>query len=244
MVVVALTFLLAGLVKGVTGLGLPSVSLALLTATLGLKPAMAILLIPSFVTNVWQAFVGGNLLAILGRLWSLLLVLCLATWLGVGILAKANADGLAGLLGVVLAGYAVFGLMRLDPPSPGRWEPWLSPLVGAGSGLLNGMTGSFVVPGVFYLQSLRFSRDGLIQSMGVLFTTSTIALGVALGDQGLLSKELGILSAGGVVPAILGMMAGQSVRRRLSETMFRTVFFAALFVLGAYIAVRACLTLW
>ena len=147
MIIVALAFLLAGSVKGVTGLGLPSVSLAVLTATLGLKAAMAILIVPSFVTNVWQALVGGHLLAILRRIWSLLLAVCVATWFGVGVLAKANADVLAGLLGVVLCGYAVLGLVRVDPPSPGRLEPWLSPAVGAVSGVLNGMTGSFVVPG-------------------------------------------------------------------------------------------------
>ena len=102
MIIVALAFLLAGSVKGVTGLGLPSVSLAILTATLGLKAAMAILIVPSFVTNVWQAAVGGHLSAILRRTWSLLLAVCIGTWFGVGILAKANADLLAGLLGFVL----------------------------------------------------------------------------------------------------------------------------------------------
>jgi uncharacterized membrane protein YfcA len=239
MVLVALAFLLAGFVKGVIGLGLPAVSLAVLTATLGLKSAMAILLAPSFVTNVWQALVGGHLAAILRRTWTLLLGVCLATWLGVGVLAKANADVLAGLLGLVLAGYAILGLIRLDPPSPGRLEPGLSPLVGVVSGLLNGMTGSFVVPGVFYLQSLGFSRDAFIQSLGVLFTTSTIALGVALRGQGFLSTELALLSAGGVIPAVLGMLLGQFVRRRLSEVAFRNVFFAGLLLFGAYIAIRA-----
>lgn len=238
-IIVGLAFLLAGFVKGVIGLGLPAVSLAVLTATLGLKPAMAILLAPSFVTNVWQGLVGGHLLAILRRIWALLLAVCLATWFGVGILAKANADVLAGLLGVVLSGYAVLGLVRLDPPGPGRLEPWLSPLVGAVSGLLNGMTGSFVVPGVLYLQSLRFSRDGFIQSMGVLFTTSTIALAFGMSDHGMLSNDLAILSAGAVVPAVGGMVLGQLVRQRLSEAMFRNVFFAALLVLGAYIVIRA-----
>ena len=244
MIIVTLTFLLAGTVKGVTGLGLPSVSLALLTAILGLKAAMAILLVPSFVTNVWQAAVGGHLTAILRRTWSLLLVLCVATWFGAGILAKANADLLAGLLGVVLCIYALTGLMQLYPPRPGRHEAWLSPLVGAVSGLLNGMTGSFVVPGVFYLQALRFSREGFIQSMGVLFTTSTIALAVALQNQRLLSQELAILSVTAVVPALVGMVLGQVVRQRLSEAAFRTVFFASLLVMGAYIGLRAVPVLW
>lgn len=239
MLIVALTFLLAGSVKGVTGLGLPSVSLALLTATLGLKAAMAILIVPSFVTNVWQAAVGGYLVSILRRTWSLLLAVCIGTWFGVGILAKADADLLAGLLGLVLCIYALLGLVRADPPSPGRLESWLSPVVGAVSGILNGMTGSFVVPGVMYLQSLKFPRDGFIQSMGVLFTTSTIALAFALHGRQLLTGELAVLSAGAVVPALAGMVTGQAVRKYLSEQMFRTVFFAVLLVLGAYIVVRA-----
>jgi uncharacterized membrane protein YfcA len=239
MIIVALTFLVAGSVKGVTGLGLPSVSLALLTATLGLKAAMAILLVPSLVTNIWQAAVGGYLAVILRRIWTLLVAICVATWFGVAILAKANADLLAGLLGLVLCIYAACGLARVDPAPPGRSEPWLSPLVGAVSGMLNGMTGSFVVPGVLYLQSLGFPRDGFIQSLGVLFTTSTIALGFALQSRQLLSGELAVLSAWAVVPALIGMVAGQAVRQRLSERTFRNVFFAALLVLGAYITLRA-----
>ncbi len=51
-VIVALTFLLAGIVKGVVGQGLPTVSLAVLTVAVGLQPAMVLLLAPSFVTHV------------------------------------------------------------------------------------------------------------------------------------------------------------------------------------------------
>ena len=240
MTIVGLTFLLAGFIKGVIGLGLPAVPLAVLTATLGLKPAMAILLAPSLVTNVWQALVGGHLLAILQRIWPLLLGLCIATWAGIAVLAMSNAELLAGLLGVVLVGYAVLGLVRLEPPKPGRrLEGWLTPVVGLVSGMLNGMTGSFVVPGVLYLQALGFSRDALIQAMGVLFCTSTVALGFAMRGQDFLSLDLAMLSAAGVVPAVAGMIVGQVVRQRLSEAAFRTVFFVALLALGGYIAVRA-----
>jgi len=244
MAIVGLTFLIAGSVKGVTGLGLPSVSLALLTATLGLKAAMAILIVPSFATNIWQALVGSHLWAILRRTWSLLVAICVATWFGAGVLAKANADLLAGLLGLVLCIYSACGLMRVDPGSPGRHEPWLSPIVGTVSGMLNGMTGSFVVPGVLYLQSLRFPRDGFIQSMGVLFTTSTVALAAALQKEQLLSRELAALSVIAVAPALAGMVVGQVIRRRLSDDVFRTIFFAALLGLGIYIAIRAIAGLW
>ena len=243
-IIVGLTFLLAGFVKGTIGLGLPTVTLAILTATLGLKPAMAILLVPSMVTNIWQGLVGGHLQTILKRIWTMLLGLCIATWLGSEVLANSSAELLAGLLGVVLAGYAVLGLVRLEAPSPGRHERWLTPVVGVASGLLNGMTGSFVVPGVIYLQALGLSRDALVQAMGVLFTTSTIALGLALRGQGLLSPDLAMVSAGGAIPAVAGMILGQHVRRRLSEEAFRTIFFAGLAALGGYIAIRALASIW
>jgi uncharacterized protein len=237
--IIAATFLLAGFVKGVTGLGMPTVSLAILTAVLGHKTAIALLLVPSFVTNVWQALVGGSLTIILRRLWPLLLTLSLATWAGVAVLARTRSDVLAALLGLVVVSYAVTGLARIELPQPGRREGWLTPLVGMVSGLLNGMTGVFVVPGVLYLQSLGLSRDAFIQGMGVLFTTSVVALAVCFGERQLLSTELALLSSAGVVPALIGMGLGQTVRRRLSEQVFRTIFFSALFSIGAYIMFTA-----
>ncbi len=101
------------------------------------------------------------------------------------------------------------------------------------------MTGSFVVPGVLYLQALGLTRDMLIQAMGLLFTASTIALAVALGGNDLLSLDLGTWSAAALLPAILGMWIGQRVRRVLSEPLFRRVFFTALLLLGGYIIAGA-----
>ena len=70
--VVVGAFFIAGAVKGVIGLGLPTVSLGLLAAALDLQTAMALLVVPSFVTNLWQSVVGGNAKAILSRLWPFL----------------------------------------------------------------------------------------------------------------------------------------------------------------------------
>jgi uncharacterized membrane protein YfcA len=97
------------------------------------------------------------------------------------------------------------------------------------------MTGSFVVPGVMYLQALGLSRDALVQAMGMLFTLSTAALAVALQGQRFLTVDLGLVSAVALIPAMIGMAAGQRLRQRLSEQLFRQIFFWALIVLGLYI---------
>ena len=236
---IAATFLLAGTVKGVIGLGLPTVSLALLTVTLGLHQAMALLLIPSFATNLWQALVGGNGRVILRRIWPFLLLATVTVPLGALALTRVDLAWLSGLLGVLLIVYAVAGLTGFRLAVAARHEAWAGPLVGAVNGVLTGMTGAFAVPGVFFLQAIGLPRDLLVQAMGMLFTVSTLALAGALQANALLSAELGVLSVAAVVPAIAGMATGQWLRRRLSEAAFRRVFFAALLALGGYIVARA-----
>ena len=84
-------FLLAGFVKGVIGLGLPMVSLGLLTVALDLPTAMALLVVPSFVTNLWQSVAGGNAKIILHRLWPFLVTATVTVWIGVADSMRALA---------------------------------------------------------------------------------------------------------------------------------------------------------
>lgn len=233
------TFLLAGMVKGVIGLGLPTVSLALLTVAFDLPSAMALLLVPSFVTNLWQAVVGGNGRAIVIRIWPFLLMATATVWIGAAALTRVDLRLLTALLGVLLVTYAVVNLGGIRLTIPARHEAWAGPLVGSANGVLTGMTGSFVVPGVMFLQAIGLSRDMLIQAMGMLFAASTIALAAALQKASFLTVENGMLSCAAVLPAIAGMVLGQKIRRKLSEPHFRKAFFIALLVLGGYIIAGA-----
>ncbi len=234
--IVAATFLLAGTVKGVIGLGLPTVSLAVLTLAFDLPSAMALMLVPSFVTNLWQALAGGHAGFLLRRLWSFLLPAGVFVWIGALALRHVEFDLLSGLLGLLLIVYAGLGLAGFAPRIRRARQAYAGPLLGAVNGVFTGMTGSFAVPGVLYLQAIGLPRDQLIQAMGMLFTISTLALAVALRDGGLLTAQLGTMSAAALVPALLGMVIGQRIRRRLPEAAFRRAFFVALLILGGVLA--------
>ena len=147
-IAIVATFFLAGTVKGVIGLGLPTVSLALLTVAIDLPSAMALLLVPSFVTNLWQALVGGHLKAALGRIWPFLFMATVTVWLGALALTRVDLSWLSALLGALLIVYAAFSLAGLRLAVTARQEAWTGPLAGAANGILTGMTGSFVVPRV------------------------------------------------------------------------------------------------
>ncbi len=233
--VIVATFLLAGMVKGVIGLGLPTVSLAILAVAIDLQSAMALLLIPSFVTNFWQGAVGGHGRMLLRRLWPFLLAATATVAVGGLALTRIDEAWLKPLLGGLIVAYALISLAGWRPRISPAQEGWLGPAMGAANGVFTGMTGSFVVPGVLYLNALGLSRDALVQAMGILFTLATLALAATLGGAGLLAPELGYASLIGLPPAIVGMLAGQLIRKRLSEALFRKAFFWALLALGLYI---------
>ncbi len=233
------TFFLAGFIKGVVGFGLPVVVLALLVPTLGLKTAIALVVVPAVITNIWQALVGGRFREIILRIWPMLILGCGFVWVGVGFLAGADARLAAGVLGVLLASYAAYSLTQAQLTPPRGWEVWLTPLVGALSGLAYGYTGSLMIPGVIYLQALGFNRNMLVQSLGITFLTMTSTLGFSLSQHNLMPPETALLSAASLVPTGIGMLVGQRYRHRVSEELFRTLFFWALLVAGVYMTLRA-----
>lgn len=232
---ITLTFLLAGTVKGITGLGLPTVSLAILTVVLDLPTAMALLLVPSFATNLWQALAGGQTLSTLKKLWPFLLTATVTVSIGAAALSRVDLDLLSELLGLLLIIYGGLNLIGFRFQLSATKQRWCGPLFGTVNGILTGMTGSFVVPGVLYLQACGLPRDALIHAMGMLFTLSTLALGVALQGNNLLTYDQALISGLALLPAVAGMLLGQKIRRRLSDAMFRRVFFTALLLLGVYI---------
>ena len=241
-VLVVLVFFVAGTIKGLIGFGLPTVSIAILAAFLGLIEAMTLMLLPSLITNLFQGLAGKYLTRLIRRYWSMFILGAVFTWFSSSLLSTGHAATFAVILGVVLTLYGLSSLYSLQLPSPGSRERWISPLVGIVSGGITGITGVFLVPAVGYLQALRMERDELIQAIGLWVTVATLSLAFSLKDHDLFSNELGLLSLTAVLPALLGMWLGRILRPRLSESVFRNLFFAALMLLGVYISVSAIVT--
>src|SRR3990172_2213378 len=183
-IAVALTFLLAGLVKGVVGMGLPTVSMGLLSLTMPPVEAAAIMVIPTIVTNIWQMFAGPALAAMARRFASMTFGIIAGTFMTIGLLTGPSTAMATGALGGVLAAYAVHGLVSARFEVRRESERWLSPVIGLVTGMLTGATGIFVIPVIPYLSSLKLGKDGLIQSLGISAFVCPLALGIALALSG------------------------------------------------------------
>ena len=237
--IVALTFLLAGIIQGVIGLGLSTISLAVLAVTIGLQPAMALLLAPSFVTQVWQALTGSHIWVILTRLWPFMLPAVVTIGLGVNLSSCIRLWALIALLGVVLVAYAMIGLCDPRVLMPKRKAVWVHPLAGLLTGIYTGLTGAFEALALGYFQAVGLPRHQIVQAIALVCMASTIGLAISLSDQHLLTTELVMVSVGAVAPAVIGTVLGNHWRKQMPAARFRRVFFAALLILGLYVLTQS-----
>lgn len=232
------TFFAAGIVKGVTGMGLPTVAMGVLGSLLSPVTAAALLLVPSLVTNVWQLLAGPRFSTLARRLWPMMVAIVFGTIMGSTLLASSHTDMTRVGLGIALVIYAAYTLLAKPFHVAQRWEPWLSPVIGLATGLVTGATGVFVMPAVPYIQSLNLDRDDLVQALGLSFTISTIALAAGLLWNGAAPAGNLLTSTFAVVPALLGMAAGQVIRTRISPLLFRRLFLVFLLLLGLEMALH------
>ena len=219
--IITFTFVLAGFVKGVIGLGLPTVAMGFLAIVMTPAQAAALLVVPSFFTNVWQAR-GPALVPLLGRLWPMLLGICVGTWAGAGLLTADGGTRAVTGLGVVLALYGILGLTSV-----------------AATGIVTAATGVYMIPSAPYLQAIGLEKDDLVQALGLSFTVSTLALAALLVEDGALQMSIAGASLLALAPALAGMALGQWVRARVRSETFRICFFVGSLLLGAHLALRA-----
>jgi uncharacterized membrane protein YfcA len=235
---VVFAYLVAGFVKGVIGMGLPTVALGILAAVITPAQAAAILIAPSLATNIWQMVAGPYLLGLVKRLGGMLVGMYVGAWLGAGILTGANARPAAIGLGIVLILYSLLGLSKIKFSVPRSSEIWLGPLVGVATGYVMAATGVFVIPALPYLQAIGLEKDELVQALGLHFTVSTVALAFVLWDGGALNASLGTLSLFAIVPAVVGMYLGQRMRARISARTFLTLMYLGLVLLGGNLLIK------
>jgi uncharacterized membrane protein YfcA len=236
--ITALTFLLAGFVKGVIGLGLPTVSMGLLALVMTPVQAAALLVAPSLVTNVWQMAAGPALMPLWRRLWPMMAGICAGTWAGAGLLTGENAAAATVALGISLVIYALTGLTAWRLTVPRSMEGWLSPAIGAITGFITAATGVFVIPAVPYLQGIGLEKEDLVQALGLSFTVSTLALAAMLMASHAFAPSVAGASLLALAPALVGMFAGQWLRLRARPEVFRRWFFIGLLLLGLHLSLH------
>ena len=239
LVAIYATFAFAALVKGVTGLGFSTTCLPLLVLSVGLEHALALALLPSLASNVLVMRAAGHFRETVRRFRWMYIATAPGVIMGLWILGGVDTRYLVVVLGCVLAAYCLHGLTGARFELSERAARRLQPVSGFCTGLINGMTGSQIMPILPFLLSINLSPDRFVQAMNISFTLSSLIMAAGLANLGFLSIESALVSMAGILVVFVGTRFGARIRGLLSQDLFRRVILTLLLVLGGTLIAHA-----
>lgn len=196
-VIITCAYFVAAFVKGATGLGFSTFALPILALGLGLKSAMPLVIIPSLISNAIVMRQAGHFGETIRRFWLMFLATIPGLLLGLAVLDLIDSLIAGAVLGVVLIGYGAVTLFRPGRPMPDALGRKLAPVSGFLTGLVNGMTGSQVMPVLPFLLALRLDPRRFIQAINISFSLSSVIMAVGLAKLGPMTTRIDLDLAAG-----------------------------------------------
>ncbi len=229
---------MSAFLKGITGLGFSTICLGILASFVDLKTTIPLVIIPSLSSNILVMIDARKFTKAVRRFWPIYLGVMPGLVIGLWILGTVESTLARGVLGLVLFAYGLWGLWNAEFVLPEFLELWLSGPVGFITGIINGITGSQVMPVLPYLLSLDLEKNTFVQAINISFTISSLIMLAGLGQLGLLSWKILGLSFLGILPVAFGIWLGSRLRRTLSERKFKKMVLLLLVILGLNLVVR------
>ncbi len=234
----AVGLLLAGVIKGATGLGYSSCALPFLVFAVDLKPAMALVIAPALATNVSLSFAAGHFGETLRRFKWLYLTMLPGIALGVWLLGWVPTGLAVQILGCVIIAYVVLALAKPTLTIPAKFERFLQFPTGFLNGVVTGLTGAQVMPLFPYVMALHLDADRTVQTINLAVLVASTVLAIGMLGTGLMTPVLLAASIGAIIPALIGVELGNRARRLIPVARFRFVVLLALAVVGALLLMR------
>ena len=236
--IIFLIFALAGLIKGVIGVGLPTVSLALLSFILDIKESIAIVLIPIILTNFYQMIDGKYLKDIIKDTKYFLLFSIISIIPGFLLLVYFNSKIILGILSLLLILNSIISLskntIKIKKPKNKLNQIWIGILTGFSTGVCS----IYTMPLVLMLQSLSYTKDKIIQFMGITFFLFSSIQIILFYSQAMINTKILTYSIFSIIPIFAGLVIGNLIRKRISETVFKNLFNLMLLIMGLVIFAR------
>lgn len=231
--------LAAGTVKGILGIGVPVVSVSMLSLVVDVSMAVALLPVPIVLANLYQSFFSGQLVNTFKRFGPMIIAVVIGTFAGARILVEVDQRTLLGIVGASVLLFAVTAFYPRRASLGPRAERWLCVPVGLLGGVLGGMTTFFGPPLIMFLFALNMQKDEFVGTISTIYLCAGIPLAVGLGMFGVMGPREYLWSTIAAVPIFLGVLLGQWMRMRISQTMFRNGLLLMMVVVGIRLIYRA-----
>lgn len=226
--------LVASFVKGAVGFALPMIMISGLASLMPPEQALATLIFPTVVANLWQGLRGGLVQAVgvVREFWLYLVMVLVLIALSAQLVTGLPPGALYLGLGVVMVVFSALQLAGWAPQIPAG-RRWIADLgIGSIAGFTGGISGVWGPPTVLYLAAINAPKRKAIQMQGVVYGVGAVVLMLSHLRSGVLNVETAPLSLAMVGPMLCGLRAGQMVQDRLDQARFRRAMLFVLVIVG------------
>ncbi len=229
-----------GIVKGITGIGLPLVALSILVIFFDPIFSIGVVVLPITVTNFWQAFRSGMQWSLFRRFGAMIICFLVAMLASARLVVELDTRTLFGVLGICVLVFSGSSLFKPRArPLATTTERWAGPLAGALGGILGGMITIWGPPMMMYFVLLKLEKDIWVRVVGLVWALGSVPLVLGYWQNGVLGPATAPVSAIACIPGMAGVLAGEIIRRHINQQVFAKVVLVALFIIGLNLVRRA-----
>lgn len=227
-----LALLIAGVIKGMIGLGLPTTALAIMTLSTNPRQAIAYILIPMIASNAWQIFRSGEIKQALKRYAPFIVAMVVSVWVTVNLSIGVSDQFLLGALGSCVVLFSIISSTAWAPYIPERFVAQAQIIFGAIAGIMGGLTSVWAPPMAMYLSARGVEKTEFVRASGLLIFFGSLPLGAGFFTQRLMLPNEVAISAILLVPTFLGYTIGEMMRNHIDQRAFKKIFLGFFLIIG------------
>lgn len=239
--IIAIIMVLGGAVKGAIGLGLPLVSVGLLSMFLPAREVLGISILPILIANVFQVYEAGGGLSVVKRFWPMVVCMLIGLVIGAQFAATLSPADLYAAIGGVMVLFCVSGFFRPNALLPESLHFPVSLVTGAISGICGGVSTVWGPPVSMFLLMTGMKKEEFVRTVGVVWCAAAFPLTLLYAHNGIIGAHNVYHSLAACIPALFGLWIGQRIRQRISQEVFRRILLVTLLIIGVNLIRRSFL---
>ncbi len=231
--IAATTFITAGSVKGVVGIGLPTIVVGVLAQFIDPRQAIVLLIFPGLVSNAWQFYRSKKVKKLTQHLWPFATIMATGIWICSQFAAKLNTETLVLFIGIIIVLFVISNFILKPITIPKHLDIPAQIGTGTVAGIMGGLTSIWATPMLLYLMSCRLPKDEFVGAMGFLIFIGMFSLCIGYWQAGLITPAVASFSASMIIPTWLGFLIGEQARKYLDAEQFRKALLVVFLLMGA-----------
>ena len=244
MIVMGITYFIAGTIKGVIGIGLPTTGMAILSFFVSPLTALGLNLMPMFISNFWQFWKAENHLSLLNQykfFAFFMMVLILIT----SFYAVDLGDNLIRLLfGSIVLVFVLTSFIGFKPSINYKSDKLMQITFGSLSGLLGGATSLWAMPITFYLLMKNLTPRQFVDTSGFFILVGCIPVSIGYVTTDVFVDEMLTLGTLGSLCSIVGFQLGEKVRNKINSEIFKKLVLIFFCLAGAKMILESMLNIF